>query len=244
MNQHRLGLFGLIAISATVLLAADAPWKTKPAAQWSEEDAKQVLAASPWAREIRVGISRRLSEDELRDGGQMGQPKGVGYDGVDGPGSGPRLPKTIPGLLFGSTPPSARSQVQGTYVRLRWESALPVRIAELKAGEVDPPTLPGDGYRIAVYGVPGGYLKGDPKKLGKPLKDGAVLKREGKNDVKPTSVEAFELSDGWAVVYLFPFSAEISPKDGQVEFDAQIGRVIVVQPFDLATMFFQGKLEL
>jgi hypothetical protein len=244
MKKCRLQLMCLVAIGGTVLIAADQPWKTKPSAQWSEQDAKQVLAASPWSREIRASISRRLSEDELRDGGQMGQPKGVGYDGVDAPGSGPKLPKSIPDLLVGGGAPSARSQIQGTYVRLRWESALPVRVAELKAGETDPPTLEGDGYRIAVYGIPGGFLKGDPKKLGKPLKDEAVLRRDGKKDVKPSSVEAFQLSDGWAVVYLFPFSAEISPKDKQVEFEAHIGRVVVVQPFDLSEMIFEGKLEL
>jgi len=243
--MKKLGLvFGLAAAGGVLLVAADPVWKTKPSAQWSAEDARQLLTSSPWAREIRAGISRRLSEDELREGGQMGQPKGVGYEGVDAPGSGPTFPKSLPGLLVGDGKPSARSQVQATYVRLRWESALPVRLAELKAGETDPPTLEGDGYRIAVYGIPGGYLKGDPKKLGAPLKDEAVLRRDGKKDVKPSSVEAFELSDGWAVVYLFPFSAEISPKDLQVEFEAHIGRVVVVQPFDLSTMIFQGKLEL
>jgi len=36
-----------------------------------------------------------------------------------------------------------------------------------------------------VYGVPGAYLKNDPKKLGNPLEKQAALKREGKRDVKP-----------------------------------------------------------
>ena len=64
----------------------------KPVAQWTEEDAKQVLTASPWAREVSAGIARRQTEDELRDGGEMGQHHGVGYDGVDPKGSGPKLP--------------------------------------------------------------------------------------------------------------------------------------------------------
>ena len=121
---------------------------------------------------------------------------------------------------------------------------MPVRIAELKAHVIEPPTIEGDGYRIAIYGIPGGYLKGDPKKLGGPLKETAFLRREGKKDVKPTSVEAFQQSDGWAVVYLFPFSAEISPRDKQIEFGAQIGRIVVAQRFDLSDMIFEGKLEL
>ena len=127
---------------------------------------------------------------------------------------------------------------------MRWESALPVRIAELKSHEIEPPTLPGDGYRITVYGIPGSDFKGDPQKLGAPLKDTAFLKREGKKDVKPSLVEVFARADGWAVVYLFPMSAEISERDGAVEFAAQIGRIIVAQRFDLSEMKFQGKLEL
>ncbi|MBV9745291.1 MAG: hypothetical protein JO099_16135 [Acidobacteriia bacterium] len=246
MRIRRAQMVWFTGTAAAVLFAADPAWKTKPAAQWTEEDAKQVLYASPWAREIRAGVARRQSEDELRDGGRMGQPTGIGYDGVDPKGSGPKLPTSVKDIIL-PTPNggrSVRSMVQGINVRLRWESALPVRVAELKSRVIEPPTLEGDGYRIAVYGLPGGYFKGDPKKLGDPLKDEAFLRREGKKDVKPSLVEVFPQSDGWAVVYLFPLSAEISPKDKQVEFDAQIGRIVVVAPFDLDQMIFQGKLEI
>jgi hypothetical protein len=47
-----------------------------------------------------------------------------------------------------------------------------------------------------------------------------------------------------AVVYVFPFSAEIVRADGKVEFEAQIGRIVAAHTFDLAEMEFQGKLEL
>ena len=45
-------------------------------------------------------------------------------------------------------------------------------------------------------------------------------------------------------VYLFPLSAEITKKDGQIQFEAQIGRIVVVQTFELNEMDFMGKLEL
>jgi hypothetical protein len=246
MSRRPLRPLYLIGISAALLLAADPGWKTKPTAQWTEPDAMEVLTASPWARTITAGVARRQSEDELREGGKMGQPTGIGYDGVDPKGSGPKLPTSLKDIVVPAPNGgrSVRSQVQGLPVRLRWESALPVQLAELKARQSDPPTLEGNGYRIAVYGLPGGYFKGDPKKLGAPLKEEAVLRREGKKDVKPSIVEVFPQSDGWAVVYLFPLSAEISPKDKQVEFDAQIGRIVVVAPFDLDQMMFQGKLEI
>jgi hypothetical protein len=236
-------MFCLTLISAACLIAADRAWKTKPIAQWTEEDAKQVLTSSPWVREIRAGIARRLTEDQLREGGQLGQPHGVGYDGVDPNGSGPTV---SPNILTGpgGDDRSARSRPQALTVRLRWESALPVRAAEVKAHEVEPPTLEGDGYRIAVYGIPGVQFKQDPKQLGEPLKKTAVLKREGKKDVKPISVEVFQRESGLVAVYLFPLSAEITKKDGQVRFEAEIGRIIVAYTFDLREMEFFGNLEL
>ncbi len=218
--------FLYLAITVTCLFAADPVWKIKPALEWTEEDAQQVLAKSPWAKEVRATVTRRLTEDQLREGGQMGQPRTIGNEGVDPKGSGPKsLPQSITLLL-------------------RWESALPVRLAEMKSHEVEPPTLEGDGYSIAVYGIPGGDFKGGPEKLGAPLKDLAVLKREGKKDVKPVRVEVFQREDGAVVVYLFPLSAEISKKDQRIRFDAQIGRVVLAQDFDLSEMEFQGKLEL
>jgi hypothetical protein len=101
----------------------------------------------------------------------------------------------------------------------------------------------GEGYRIAVYGIPG-VFKGNLKELGKPLKNLAVLKREGKKDVRPVSAEVFQLESGVVVVYVFPMSAEITKKDGQVRFEAQIGRIVLGQTFELNDMEFMGKLEL
>jgi hypothetical protein len=129
-------------------------------------------------------------------------------------------------------------------IRLRWESALPVRIAELTSQEPQsPPDFGVAGYCIGVYGLPG-PAAGDPRRLAEALKDGAVLRRAGKKDVKPVRVEAVPRSDGWAVFYLFPASAELSHTDRQVEFAAQIGRIVLAFPFDLAEMYFQGKLEI
>jgi hypothetical protein len=229
--------------AAAYLLAADPAWKSKPAAQWTEEDAKQFLAKSPWSREIKGGITRRLTEDQLREGGQMGQPRGVGNENVDPKGSGPKVsPNVFSGP--GGDDRGSRALPQGITLRLRWESALPVRLAELKSNEIEPPTLDGDGYRIAVYGVPGGDFKGDPKHLGDPLKGLAALKREGKKDVKPIRVEVFQRENGVVVVYLFPLSAEIIMKDQRVQFEAQIGRIVFTHDFDLKEMEFMGKLEL
>src|SRR6202050_802435 len=194
-----------LVVASAHLMAADPVWKTKPAAEWTEADAKQVLATSPWAKKISAVVTRRLTEDQLREGGQMGQPRGVGNEGVDPKGSGP---KVSPNIFSGPAGDdrSARSFPRSITLKLRWESALPVRLAKLKSHEIEPPTLEGDGYRIAVYGVPGADFQGDPQHLGEPLKNLAALKREGKKDVRPARVEVFQREEGVVVVYLFPFS--------------------------------------
>jgi hypothetical protein len=232
-----------VVVAATHLVAADPAWKSKPAAQWTEEDAKEVLAVSPWAKEIRATITRRLTEDQLREGGQMGQPRGVGNEGLDPKGSGPKVsPNVFTGR--GGNDRSSRSLPQSITLRLRWETALPVRLAELKTHEIEPPTLEGDGYSIAVYGVPGGDFKGDPQQLGEPLKNLAALKRAGKKDVRPVRVEVFQREEGLVVVYLFPLSAELTKTDRRIQFEAHIGRIVFAQNFDLSEMEFMGKLEL
>jgi len=236
--MHPPQLSWLIPCSAVLLIAAEPIWKDKPIASWTDEDTKQILTHSAWAKTVVAGVTRRQTEDERREGGNMGQPTGVGYDGVDQR----KAQQAAPGSLFAA--PAVVVKSQGIRLLVRWESALPIRVAEVKAHVPDPPTLSDDGYSIAVYGVPSSFAKGDPASLGKPLKELAFLRREGKKDVKPSSVEVFELEDSVAVVYLFPLSAEIGKKDSIVEFGAMIGRIRVSQDFNIEEMQFQGKLEL
>jgi len=202
----------------------------------------QIIQDSPWAKLTVAGIARLQSEDERRAGGNMGQATGVGYDEINNG----KKPMPNPSSFIGGPNANPKRTGQDTYYKLRlvWESALPVRLAELKARDVEPPTSTTEGYMLAVYGVPGKYFVGDPQKLGKPLMEDAYLKREGKKDVKPFSVEVFQRDSGPVVVYMFPLSAEISVKDEFVTFEAKLGRIIISQVFSLAQMEFQGKLEI
>lgn len=246
MNKRRLLLNPIVwalPVAAGLLAAGDAAWKEKPIPGWTQQDAQQILTNSPWSRTVSAAITRRQSEDERRAGGEMGQAKGVGYDGVDDKRPKMELPiKSVADLVKPN--PYVAPPTQYLKLRLRWESALPVRAAELKSGVIAPPTLVDAGYSLAVYGIPGEYFKGDPKKLGDPLKSLAVLRRDGKKDVKPASAEVFSTADGAVVVYVFPLSAEISRNDGNIVFSAQIGRLVFSQAFDLEEMLFQGKLAL
>ena len=207
----------LLSVSAGFVLAAD-PWQTKPIAQWTPDDAKQVLVKSAWAKPANVSALPQRGEDQLREGGKMGRMKRPKND--DALGMIP--PKTLP---------------------VRWESALAVRTAELKAGEMGAPDWDGEFYVIAVYDVPG--LTGNQKALPGDLKRAATLQREGRKEVKPARVDVVAQANGLSrVVYLFPRTDVIALEDAKVSFVAQIGWLSLAQDFYPAEMVLGGKLEL
>ena len=233
----------LLTAGALIAIAADPAWKTTPTAGWTEDDARQILSDSPWGKTVTAMISPLQTEDERREGGNMGQEHGIGFDGIADDRPRMQAPKSVLDIV---RPEAAVAPVrQSIKLQLRWESSLPVRIAELKSGATSLPTVAEDGYTLAVYGIPDAHFKGgDPTRLGDPLKKQGVLKRAGKKDVRPSSVEIFQGQDGLVAVYLFPLSAEIAKSDCRIEFDAQIGRIYIMQLFDLEDMQLNGKLEL
>jgi hypothetical protein len=172
---------------------------------------------------------------------------GGGYPGGGYPGGG------YPGGGYPGGAPGGGSQTGGNNgnhnqpapeLKLRWESALPIREAELKAHDLNAPTVDQNHYAIAVYGVPNRMVNGGSRNLANQLKKQAALKRDGKKSIKPSSVEVLQREDGPVFVYLFPRSNEITAQDKQVEFDARIGRLQFSQPFFLDEMVWANKLEL
>jgi len=218
-------------------MTAGAPvWKDKLIAEWSVEEARQVLTDSPWVKTVTPAP----------DGsGRLGQPRvgmgpggiGIGGVGMGLPGMGRR------GMGRGSNDGATPDSGQMPALTLRWVSALPLSSAQLIAHELNAPSVDEDHYAIAVYGLPSGMIKGDPNNLGAELKNRATIKREGKKDMKPSSVEVLMRDDGPVILYLFPRSNEISRKD-KLEFDAEVGRLKFTQDFFPDEMVYQGKLEL
>jgi len=218
-HKSRIALF---ALSALVLTAADQAWKNKQFPEWTEDDAKEVLKDSPWSKTVVATLV-----------------KPSGKDAQD------RSAVRRRGGRRSASDSATPSNGQPPTLTLRWESALPVREAELKARDVAAPTLQDqDHYAIAVYGIPRGMLKDDSKIMAGELKKQAVLKREGKKDTKPSSVEILLRDDGPVVLYLFPKSAEFNWRDHRIEFDAQLPNLKFSQAFSTDDMTFHGKLEL
>jgi hypothetical protein len=222
----------VFALAGLALIAQDdPPWKAKPVSQWNEQDAKQVLADSPWVKQVHLERIPDLSVAQRMDGGswEAGIIGGVGLAGT-----GVLGPKKAAEAIAKA---HARSD-PGT-VMVRWESALPVRTAEAKLGETSALEW-NDYYAIAVYDIEPPFRWN----LANQLKGLASLKRDQQKDMKPKRVEILWHDSGLVtVVYLFSRSAEITRRDLAIRFQAQIGRLFVFQSFAPREMQFEGKPE-
>jgi hypothetical protein len=243
-----------LTFSVALMVAADQSWKDKQVPEWTESDAKQLLTDSPWAKSVTSTLDKAVETKPNRSEGGMRRGGGLGIGGIgigpggigrrastDGNGNPGGVSDSRSGTIDGG---SANSTQTAPTLTLRWESALPIREAELKAREVNAPSLDEDYYAIAVYGIPRRMVNDDSKQLADQLKTQAVIKRDGKKDLKPSSVQILLREDGPLIVYLFPKTAEITWRDHRIEFGAQVGRLKFTQAFAADDMMFHGKLEL
>jgi hypothetical protein len=219
-----------------------AAWTNKTPSEWTESDAKSFLGASPWVRAAAPALLPGLSQFQRRDSGNFeaeggGKSAGFGLSDLTGYGLRDRVSERTD-LDKNGIPRS---------IQIRWESALPVRVAEIKAKDENAPVLDGEDYAIAVYNVPlkGAMYNLDPRTLKTTLKQNAALKEDGKKDFKPSKVILRQ--DGSEVatmIYLFPRTDRISADDQRVEFVALVGRLYLAQYFYPPQMVVGGKLEL
>ena len=221
-------------LSALILTGADQTWKNKQYPEWTEDDAKAVMTNSPWAKSVVATVAKPNGK-EGQPGGHRGH-IGIGGFGISRSGSGRRHGSDDSGSKASSDQPAT--------LALRWESALPMREAELKARDIGAPDVGDDYYAIAVYGIPRGMVTDDSKERQDELKKLAALKREGMKDLRPTRVDILLRDSGPVVVYLFSKSAEFTWRDHGITFEAQVSRLKFSQAFSTDDMTFHGKLEL
>jgi len=232
--MYRSKTFSLFLSSTVLLLAGSPSWQNKPATQWDENDARQVLRNSPWVKRATASLLFQPSKDQLRAGGKMGGGKSVGLQSLE-----------LSNLVGGSSHHSNSTTKKPGYLTLRWESASPVRTAESKLQDPNAPGWDGEYYAIAVYGVPVDAGRLDEAGQSADLKKLGVLKREGMKDTTAAKVEITASGSGLAtVLYLFPRINSITGDEKRIEFDAQFGPIYVAQYFYPAEMQFQGKLDL
>ena len=117
----------------------------------------------------------------------------------------------------------------------------------MKAKESNTPTVDDGHYAIAVYGVPDRMLSW--QRFAKPgksqLKKDAVIKRSGKGDLKPSSVEVLQRRKRHAGSLSLPANQGDHPP-GQAHRipTPKSSRLKFAQPFFVDDMVYQGKLEM
>lgn len=268
----------LLPLSVALLAAGDQPWKDKQIADWNDSDARQILTDSPWAKTVKPAVDRAAANTaQRRPAAGRGRGGGIGIGGIGislpgmggigrrggggYPGGGYPGGSTYPGGTNGRGGYPGGQQPDGTNggataannqppeLTLRWENALPIREAVLKARDTNAPTLDDGYYALAVYGVPSRMVTGDSRTLANKLKGMATIKRDGKKNLKPSSVVVLQRDSGPVFVYLFARpnpnkKTAIKPEDKRIEFDAQIGRLKFGESFFLEDMVYKGKLEI
>jgi len=226
LHNWQIRFLVVYVVAFAAAFPVDEAWKTKRASEWSEQETKEVLANSPWA--VMTTAAVKKEEKKSHGSGGFAVP-GMGRRRMNDPAQDPN-----------NTSPAPDSQLT---LHLRWESALPIREAELKARETNAPAVDEDRYAIAVYGIPTHFTK-DPQNAGDRLKGQAAIKREGQKDLKPSHVDVIQRDDGLVIIFLFPRTKEITVKDSRIEFNALIGPYQIAQSFHVDEMIYQGKLEL
>jgi hypothetical protein len=184
MMDRRIFLTALSV--APPVLAKDDFWNIRKPEEWTDKEIEQLLIKSPWSREVTAEFSMGggggMGGGRMGGpGGGMGGPGGGPGGGMGGPGGGMGGPgggmggpgggmggpgggMGGPGGDMGGTGmqrPSIKAQV-------RWESALPVRLASKRNGPSP------QGYVLSVSGLPmmmggpGGRMGGPGGAMGGP----------------------------------------------------------------------------
>jgi hypothetical protein len=234
-----------LSLFATLVPAADQPWKDKQIAAWTEADATQVLTSSPWAKSVTPNINRPSRAQHGSHGGGRGGSSGIniGGIGIGGGGMG-RGGGMGGGGMGGGRGTGSSGEGRGPSgpipdLTVRWESALPIQEALLKTRDNTAPSMDEGQYAIAVFGIPsrlGANPEGHPKPEGE-------LKLAGKK-IKPSDVRVIPRDDGQIVVFLFSRTKEIPRGQDAVDFSAHIGMLELKTTFQPSEMTYAGKLEL
>jgi hypothetical protein len=207
------------------------PWKTKPYQQWTQDDIKQILDDSPWAKLERVPMEWLDNQRQGRGASPMERapgsagmsqtlPQGPGSAGAQAAGGGPGSNYPNGGVGGGPTPdygaPSLLGTPEGqTLFIVRWNSAQTVREAIVRShilsGDIKESDAsqylgqPATDYEITVIGpdmTPFGMISQDD------LKTKTYLQaKQSKAKVNPTSMQIQRGADGkqvLAVMFSFP----------------------------------------
>lgn len=220
---HRiLAVITCLCVAGATLAAAEF-WDTKPYLQWSEKEVDKMLTDSPWAVLVAVPLPNVAPVPTADTGGG----RRGGGEGRSDFGPGPRRVR----------------------LTISWRSALPVKeaAARQQAGKNGTITPEGqaalareeDLYVIAIQGLPPEYTRPTTNNTLQGL-----LRREGKPPIGAVRAGGEMTRGGTRLLIGFPRTDPITLADGDVEFEAKLGKLEIRKKFKLKDLVFEGKLAL
>jgi hypothetical protein len=243
-----LKLASWLALAITTTLGAAEFWESKPFQTWSAKDIEELRTRSPWAH----GLSAAVPVAEILVFGGEGRRAG----------SGSTLAKANPNGTPGgadralTAPAEPETQAADTRVIpliIRWDSALPLRLARLREKYGDEVlTSPAAAramqrepteYSVFVLGFPPLNERHILGGLDRALLEGTTLRTKGRV-VTPLDVDIAPHGRLLDLTLTFPKTMPFTIQDQEVEFSMSAGSLHVKHKFRLKDMVFQGSLAL
>jgi len=217
----------MLSVAAMPLVASPASefWNQKKPEDWTDDEIKELLTKSPWAKEASVSVFGGAGGSLLNRDGAMNESGNLSS-------TGRQRARKNQTTQSGDAPDLRYKSI------VRWESALPVREAK-KSKSTEGVA---DFYILALVGD---LALADP--------DADEAQRESRLDMMKqyTKLERHggaiplanvELVKKVGTLFYFPRAEPI--KDGQVTFTTKMGPVEVKCKFTVKDMMYRGKLEL
>ncbi len=201
-------------------------WDEKKPSDWSPAEIQELLTASPWAKEASISYDSGP--------GALGRSPGLAGTG--------RMNRR-------STVPTSTTDPGGTSVGhqqykavVRWDTALPIRLASHSNSTDDPAA----NYIISVTGdlpMLGSHKDEDDaqrEQRVEMLREYTRLER--KHD--PIYLDRMKFPSASETLFYFPRLEPIYPDDKQITFVTKLGPLDVKAKFALRDMMYEGKLAL
>ena len=242
--RHTRGMrWALVLVPLAALTAADF-WEKKPYAKWDEQEVAHLLVDSPWAKEVIIRFGKENRDNYVAPPPPAPPPASIG--GLNQPS---------PNLGGGPLGPMVGRKVQtipeGATVRVRWESAEPMRQAIARSlystGAPEGAKLVAETpavYRIVIDNIPPYVESARFGSLQADLESNTYLRVGKRLTLRPTGVEVSANKSGLLVRMDFPRQDPIDLKDREVTLETEAGISGVHCEFRLQEMLFHGKLAL
>jgi hypothetical protein len=223
------------ALALAGMLAAAEFWETKPYTRWTEQEIARVLVDSPWAKEVQIRFEGEL-EERIRAQQQTPPPPAasVSQVGRNGTGSGGPL-----GSMVGR---KGVPMPGGTTVRVRWESAKPLREA-IAATKRKPVEGQPDYYELVIDNIPPYTESRETAGMRDALLALSQLTWDKEAPVRATDATVLANADGLVVRLKFPRRTD-AKAGSNVELHTRIGVSRVRLTFQTKAMVLAGRLEL